>query len=382
MPFRFLSYRTAIIVALVAYFCIPYPTGLGTNAVVAAPGFVRTLAILYDYIGLPEEYRKLRPIYRSRGPVDDNHHEDTAAQLGTTTSLIARSQTTVPLTPSTMAMANTTSSSRTPVYFLSHGGPSIVFDTAHPSYTQLQLIGLEITQKIKPKAIVVFSAHWQSSPTEIKVNTASTPTLIYDFSGFPQEYYNLQYPHHGSPQLAGRILKLLHGAGIQAQGVNRGLDHGVWAPFTCAFHPETNPLTVPIVQVSLFDSEDPGQHYALGSAMAALREEGVQVICSGMSVHNLRDYRRAGMSVREGEAMPYAVSFDEALKDAVEREPGSRRREAMRDLVQRGDAREAHPSLEHLLPVFVAAGAAGEDAGRRIWTMAERSLAWGQYRFG
>lgn len=104
------------------------------------------------------------------------------------------------------------------------------------------------------------------------------------------------------------------------------------------------------------------------------------IITSGMAVHNLRDMRRAAGSLN---AMPYAHTFDAALKDAVERSPREGEREqAMAGLLKRGDARQAHPSFEHLLPVFVGAGAAGEDVGKQIWTMPEGSLSWGMFRFG
>ncbi|KAK3687045.1 hypothetical protein LTR37_019207 [Vermiconidia calcicola] len=250
--------------------------------------------------------------------------------------------------------------------------------TTHPAYAHLQSIGLEVTQKVRPKAIVVFSAHWQGSANTIEVNTAESRDLIYDFYGFPAHYYDMKFPNTGSPELADRVLELLGQAGIKAEGVRRGLDHSVWASFMCAFNPEKNPLSVPIVQVSLFDSDDPHQHYRLGEAVSALRDEGVQIIVSGMAVHNLRDMWKASM---QPGPMPYAKSFDEALKNAVEQNPEVRE-DAMATLLKRSDARRAHPSFEHLLPIHVGAGAAGEDVGRQIWTMPEGSMSWALYRFG
>lgn len=154
----------------------------------------------------------------------------------------------------------------------------------HPAYAQLQSLGKEITQKVKPKAVVVFSAHWQGDPKTIEVNTAESMGLIYDFYGFPPHFYYYEFPNRGDPGLAENILRLLEKAGIQGEGVRRGLDHGVWASFACAFNPKTNPLNVPIVQVSLFDNDDPDKHYALGQAVSALRDEGVLIIVSGMTV--------------------------------------------------------------------------------------------------
>lgn len=277
---------------------------------------------------------------------------------------------------SSRAMSNMTK--RTPVFFLSHGGPNIMEETSHPAYAEMQRIGKDITQTVKPKAVVVFSAHWQGGPKLVEVNTATSQGLIYDFYGFPAHYYDFKYPNEGSPELAEKVIALLGKAGIEAEGTRRGLDHGVWASFMVAFDPKSNPLNVPIVQVSLFDSEDPDQHYALGRAVASLRDEGYQIIVSGMAVHNLRDLRVA--SSRPG-PMPYAVSFDDALKQAVEA-PVESRQKSMAALLERSDARKAHPTFEHLLPIYVGAGAAGEDRGKQIWTLPEGSLSWAQFQFG
>ncbi|KAL4805892.1 Extradiol ring-cleavage dioxygenase, class III enzyme, subunit B [Aspergillus unguis] len=270
------------------------------------------------------------------------------------------------------------SNMKTPVYFLSHGGPSVMYDTEHPAYKKLGEIGREITTKVKPRAVVVFSAHWQAGRDTVQVNTAEMTELIYDFYGFPSHYYEEKYPNVGSREIANKVLDSLNQAGIKAEGVKRGLDHGVWVGFKCAFEPESNPLNVPIVQVSLFNSEDPMQHYRLGEAVAKLREENILIIVSGMAVHNLRDLR---FTFRDPRPLPYTASFDEALKDAATKPPADRA-QALTDLLKRGDARQAHPSFEHLLPIHIGAGAAGDDLGKRLWTLKEGSLSWAQYRFG
>ncbi|KAI4763590.1 aromatic ring-opening dioxygenase LigB subunit [Aureobasidium sp. EXF-3400] len=267
---------------------------------------------------------------------------------------------------------------RTPVYFLSHGGPNIIEDYDHPAYSKLQEIGKEITQQVKPKAVVVFSAHWQASRNSIEVNTAEQQPLLYDFYNFPAHYYKLKYPNTGSKEISSRVLGALKEAGIDAKGVSRGLDHGVFAPFTVAFNPESRPLNVPLVQVSLFDSDDADQHYRLGEAMQGLRDEGILVIVSGMAVHNLRDMWQA---MQRPAPMPYSLSFDAALKEAVEQKPENRQK-AMADLLRRSDARQAHPSFEHLLPIHIGAGAAGSDIGKQLWTLPQGSMSWAQFRFG
>lgn len=256
-----------------------------------------------------------------------------------------------------------------------------MYEKEHPVYAQLQKVGREITQKVKPKAIVVFSAHWQAErPNTIEVNVAESEPLLYDFYGFPRHYYLEKYPNRGSPEVAARVMELLTQAGIKAEGVERGLDHGVFVCFKVAFDPETNPVGVPIVQVSLFDDDrDPGAHIRLGRAVQKLREEGVLIVVSGMAVHNLRDLGFARMIQKP---QPYAVSFDEALKEAAETEPGVERDKSMIDLFKRPDMRRAHPTAEHLLPMHVGTGAAGGDRGQQLWTMPEGSMSWAQYRWG
>jgi aromatic ring-opening dioxygenase catalytic subunit (LigB family) len=131
--------------------------------------------------------------------------------------------------------------------------------------------------------------------------------------------------------------------------------------------------------VSLYDNEDPDAHFRLGQAVAPLRDEGVVIIGAGMSVHNLRAMRTAwGNPIPQ----PWSVSFDEALRDAVISGPVEGRQARMSDLVRRPDARLAHPTFDHLLPVHIAAGAAEEDEAVQVWTMQEASFAWAQYRFG
>ncbi|KAI3322969.1 putative aromatic ring-opening dioxygenase LigB subunit [Xylariaceae sp. AK1471] len=268
--------------------------------------------------------------------------------------------------------------SRMPVYFLGIGGPNFMENTKHPAYVQLAETGHEITTKVKPKAVVVFSAHWQEGPSKISINAAEKTDLIYDFYGFPPHYYEYQYPNNGSPEIAGKVVEKLGKAGIATEKVKRGLDHGVWVGFMAAFDPKKNPLNVPIVQVSLFNNEDHDLHYRMGQALEGLRDEGVLIIGAGMAVHNLRDYRATRGT---GKPMSYAFTFDDALKEAISTEPEGRRA-AMSDLMKRPDARQAHPTLEHILPMYVAAGAAGADIGERLWTMPEASLSWAQYRFG
>lgn len=265
-----------------------------------------------------------------------------------------------------------------------------MYDVSHPAYTRLTLLGREIVTKVKPTAVIVFSAHWEADrPGLIQVNTAVHEPLIYDFYGFPGHYYEEKFWHQGSPEVAQRVLSALEEAGIKAEGVERGLDHGVWTAFKVAFDDQFGKggvlEGVPVVQVSLFDVErgataaDAEKHVKLGRAVEKLRDEGILIIVSGMAVHNLRD-----MGYRElGRVMEYTETFDEALKDAVEDHgTGEERDKAMTELLSRADARKAHPTFEHLLPIHVGVGAAGADKGERLWTLKEGSFSWAQYRFG
>ena len=135
---------------------------------------------------------------------------------------------------------------------------------------------------------------------------------------------------------------------------------------------------MPIVQVSLFNSDDPIQHHRLGQAVSKLREENIQIIVSGMAVHNLRDLQ---FSFGNPQPLPYTASFDEALKDAVTTAVPEREM-ALAELLKRPDARQAHPTFDHILPIHVGAGAAGGDLGERLWTLKEGSTSWAQFRFG
>ena len=187
-----------------------------------------------------------------------------------------------------------------------------------------------------------------------------------------------RYPNVGSKTIAAKVIDSLRSNDIEVEAVERGLDHGVWASFKVAFDPEENPLNLPLVQVSLFSSEDPHQHYNLGRAVANLRSQNIAIMVSGMAVHNIRDFR---FTIGTSRPMPYTSSFDEALKDAVTSLPAEREQK-MANLLRRPDARQAHPTFDHLLPIYVGAGAAGDDVGERLWTMKEGSVSWAQYRFG
>ncbi|KAI5289695.1 hypothetical protein KEM54_003406 [Ascosphaera aggregata] len=254
-----------------------------------------------------------------------------------------------------------------------------MYEYNHPAYRAIEKIGKEITSQVKPQAVVVLSGHWQGKKDELQVNTAEKTDLIYDFYGFPSHYYKEKYPSIGSKKIAEKVINAVQAAGLKISGVKRGLDHGVWTSFKIAFDQEENPLNVPVVQLSLYGNEDPSAHFKLGTALAPLRDQNILIVSSGMAVHNLRDY----MFSTSARPLPYTVSFDNALKEAASLPFANGVRErAMVELVKRPDARSSHPSMDHLMPFHVAAGAAVEDEGRQVFTFLESSMSWAQYRWG
>lgn len=305
----------------------------------------------------------------------------TARPLTRLTNLVRNMATTTTSTTTTNGTAPRPN--RTPVYFVSHGGPTTMYETSHPVYAKLQSLGREIREQVKPSAIVVFSAHWQSDvPGAVQVNTAEAEPLLYDFYGFPRHYYAEKFPHVGSATWGRKVVEALKAEGVRAEETERGLDHGVFVPFKVMFGEEGLGREIPVVQVSLLaDERDAAGHIALGRAVEGLREQGVCVVVSGMAVHNLRDFMRSGGRSGAG-GLPYAESFDGALREAVETEPGKERDAAMVGLLKRPDARLAHPTFEHLLPAHIGVGAAGSDQGKQLWTLPEGSMSWAQYRWG
>ena len=182
---------------------------------------------------------------------------------------------------------------RQPTIFLPHGGgPCFFMDWSWGpadtwDATKRFLEGLAGTLPAPPKAIVVVSGHWEEPA--FTASAAVAPQLIFDYSGFPEHTYRLTWPSPGDPELAGRLVELLKQAGLPAGlSANRGFDHGVFVPLKVAF-PEAK---IPVVSLSLAASLDPALHLAAGRALAPLRDEGVLLVGSGMSFHNLRGYFR------------------------------------------------------------------------------------------
>lgn len=248
---------------------------------------------------------------------------------------------------------------RMPTIYLPHGGGPWPWTPAfNPSlardYVALRgyLASLSRALPQRPRAVLVVSAHWEADvPT---VMTAARPSMRYDYAGFPADTYRIAYDAPGSPTLATRVRRLLSDVGIDSgEDAGRGFDHGTFVPMKLAF-PEAD---VPVVQLSLDARYDPAKHLALGRALAPLRDEGVLLLGSGMS---WEDFRARDIVRRSDE-------FDRWLQEAATATPAARAR-ALRAWTDAPHARVAHPHEEHLLPMMVAAGAAGDDPGRVAWS--------------
>jgi aromatic ring-opening dioxygenase catalytic subunit (LigB family) len=245
-----------------------------------------------------------------------------------------------------------------PTYFISHGGgpwPWLKAETPGV-YDKLEasLKALPGEMETTPRAILAVSGHWEES--DFTVMSSDAPSMLYDYSGFPEHTYHIKYPAPGSPEVARRVLNLLSEAGIPARSdAARGFDHGVFAPLVVAY-PEAN---VPILQLSIKRGYDPEAHLAAGRALAPLRREGVLILGSGLSYHNLRAFGP--------QAKGSSHEFDEWLTEAVCGATGEERNRRLSDWSKAPSARVAHPREDHLIPLLVAAGAAEDEPGVRIY---------------
>lgn len=201
-----------------------------------------------------------------------------------------------------------------------------------------------------PRAILVATAHWEAPVTTVGAGVA--PPMLYDYYGFPPHTYEIVWPAPGQPEVARRARELLTAAGLpSAEDTDRGFDHGTFVPLAVAW-PAAD---VPVVQMSLVRGLDPALHLAIGRALAPLRDEGVVIVGSGMSYHDLRGYGTA-------RGADHAEAFDAWLRAAITASPEDRDR-ALTAWADAPAARAAHPREEHLIPLHVAAGAAAGDPG-------------------
>jgi len=235
-----------------------------------------------------------------------------------------------------------------PSIFVSHGSPMLALQDS-PARRFLQGLGSRLA---RPKAIAVVSAHWETSGGPA-VSLATLPATIHDFGGFPRALYEIQYRAPGAPELAEQAAALFEAAGIAVgRSAERGLDHGAWVPLSLMY-PHAD---VPVMQISLVHGAGPAVHEKLGQALAQLRHEGVLVIGSGAMTHNLYEFR--GQAV-DAVAPPWVSEFKDWMQARLEGNDSA----ALLDYRRLAPAAaKNHPTEEHLLPLFVAMGAAGPGA--------------------
>ena len=233
-----------------------------------------------------------------------------------------------------------------PTLFTSHGSPMLAIADS-PARRFLLELGKSLP---RPKAIIVASAHWESAGG-LAVSLALRPETIHDFGGFAAELYDIEYPAPGAPDAAARAAELLEQAGFPIKrSANRGLDHGAWVPLRLMY-PDAD---IPTAQVSLRRGGSPAVHEQMGQALRKLRENDVLVIGSGSLTHSLYAFRGASINA---EVPSWVSDFDEWMHARLQ----SNQRESLLDYrAQAPFAVRNHPTEEHLLPLFVAMGAAGD----------------------
>lgn len=281
---------------------------------------------------------------------------------------------TTPRTDSSAQDDPSAQAARMPTFFIPHGGGPCFFMEWNPpgiwDGMEAFLRGIAATLPQCPKAVLMVSAHWQTK--DLSVTTAQAPDLLFDYYGFPKHTYELRYPAAGEPTLASRVQSLLGSAGLACQAdAARGFDHGMFIPMLLMF-PDAD---VPVVQLALREDLDPGAHLAAGQALEPLRDEGVLIVGSGMSFHNMRAYGDPRFS-------PVSDEFDAWLTQTCEADP-VQREQGLAQWDQAPRARLCHPprAEEHLLPLMVAAGAASAGRGRKVYSERVMETTLSAFRF-
>jgi aromatic ring-opening dioxygenase catalytic subunit (LigB family) len=263
-----------------------------------------------------------------------------------------------------------------PTIYITHGGGPCFWITPPEPFgpnafdgLKAYLSGLLDTLPARPKAFLVISGHWEETlPT---IGSAENPEMIFDYYGFPKHTYQLEYPAPGSPELAAEVANLFTAAGLHYNTDDqRGYDHGVFVPFLI-IDPESQ---IPVVTLSLRQDLDPVAHIEIGKALEPLRDQGVLIVGSGSSYHNLRRFI-------DGEAKT-SQTFDHWLTKAIVETDESTRNDLLCQWSQAPGARMCHPREDHLIPLMVAAGAAGTDTGARVFHDSIAGKAFSGFSFG
>ncbi|HEY6530300.1 MAG TPA: class III extradiol ring-cleavage dioxygenase [Cellvibrionaceae bacterium] len=261
---------------------------------------------------------------------------------------------------SVMPINSTDGGALMPVVYLPHGGGPLPLlgDTAHVSLTQYMR---SLSQLPKPAVILLISAHWEAKCAQF--TASAQPDLIFDYSGFPEQCYEYRYAAPGAPEQVHTWVQRLNNLNIPAQAEpTRGWDHGCFVPLLLS-HPQAD---IPVVQLSLLKGLDPAAHIALGEALAPLRREGVVIIGSGLSFHNMAAFFSPSTAARQ-----QSEAFDNWLYECLCNHNLNHNEQCARLIhwQQAPSARFCHPREEHLLPLHVCLGAAAESE------LAERSYS-------
>ncbi|WP_020652537.1 DODA-type extradiol aromatic ring-opening family dioxygenase [Massilia niastensis] len=264
---------------------------------------------------------------------------------------------------------------RLPTYFVSHGGGPWPWmrEQTGPAYDKLaaSLAAMRIEAGDAVRAVLVVTSHWEAP--RFMLSSGAAPGMIYDYGGFPPHTYQVRYPAPGDPALAQRVAGLLEAAGHEAGlDAERGFDHGTFS----MLYPVYPEARMPVVQLSLRQDLDPAAHIDAGRALAPLRDEGILIIGSGLSFHNLRQFGPAGRTASH--------AFDGWLQHVLLDLDPAAREQALLHWDEAPQARAAHPREEHLIPLMVALGAAGHEAAACVYHEDAffGSLAVSSFQFG
>lgn len=260
-----------------------------------------------------------------------------------------------------------------PTYFISHGGgpwpwlPKMAAEF-EPLAASFRAMPGEIGET--PKAVLMISGHWESD--SYAVMHARRPGMVYDYTGFPPETYQITYPAPGAPELAEQVAQRIHAGGLPTRlDDSQGFDHGSFVPMALIY-PEAD---VPLFQISLRHGYDPAEHFRLGQVLAPLRDEGVVIIGSGLSYHNLRLFGPGAKTPSE--------AFDSWLNEVLAL-PATDRKAAILDWESAPHARTCHKQEDHLVPLFVALGAAESDKATQTYHQKDifGGVTASSFRFG
>lgn len=268
------------------------------------------------------------------------------------------------------------SASRLPTYFISHGGGPWPYMTgefrSNFDVLEKSLVDMRGELGAKPKAILVVTGHWETRG--LAISSGVQPGMVYDYYGFPEYLYHIAYKAPGSPELAARVKQLLSAGGMEATlDPTRGFDHGTFSILKPLYPDED----VPVVQLSIDTGFDPAFHLAIGRALAPLREEGVLIVGSGLTYHNLPAMRGTG-------GYEPSRRFDAWLQETLVEANNDERSARLVAWEKAPAARAAHPREDHLIPLMVVVGAAEREPGAVTYHQTDffGGLTASSFRFG